>query len=113
MPSMSTAWRTISISHGDEEFSHILRNRVVHAAHAGNHAVLENALHASGDDGERQAQPSHAEPIQRSRWNSDDDQKYEEAIAQTEKLYGVEAKLRGINVPTMEPSFVSGPGGSL
>jgi tetratricopeptide (TPR) repeat protein len=121
---------TISISDRDEELSRILRNRVVHAAHAGSSAVAEKSLQQL----ESMANGSRNRVIQSSYQGAAgtllmDQKKYEDAIAhleedqdnpftmellvqayyqtmQTEKLHEAEAKLRGTNVPTMEQALV-------
>jgi tetratricopeptide (TPR) repeat protein len=121
---------TISISDRDEELSRILRNRVVHAAHAGNQALAEKSLQQL----EGMANGSRNRVIQSSYQGAAgtllmDQKKYEDAIAhleedqdnpftmellvqayyqtmQTEKLHEAEAKLRGTNVPTMEQALV-------
>jgi len=121
---------TISVSDREEELSRILRNRVVHAAHAGNQALAEKSLKQL----ETMANGSRNRVIQ-SSYNGAagtlliDEKKYEDAIAhleedqdnpftlellvqayyqtmQTEKLHEAEAKLRGTNVPTMEQAIV-------
>jgi tetratricopeptide (TPR) repeat protein len=121
---------TISASDRDEELSRILRNRVVHAARAGNQPVADKSLHEL----ETLANGSRNRVIQSSYQGAAgtllmDQKKYEDAIAhleedqdnpftmellvqayyqtmQTEKLHEVEAKLRGTNVPTMEQALV-------
>jgi tetratricopeptide (TPR) repeat protein len=121
---------TISISDRDEELSRILRNRVVHAAHAGNQVLAEKSLQQL----EGMANGSRNRVIQSSYQGAAgtllmDQKKYEDAIAhleedqdnpftmellvqayyqtmQTEKLHEAEAKLRGTNVPTMEQALV-------
>jgi tetratricopeptide (TPR) repeat protein len=121
---------TISISDRDEELSRILRNRVVHAAHAGNQPMAEKALQQL----EAMANGSRNRVIQ-SSYNGAagtllmDQKKYEDAIAhleedqdnpftmellvqayyqtmQTEKLHEAEVRLRGTNMPTMEQAIV-------
>ena len=121
---------TISISDREEELSRILRNRVVHAAHAGNQALADKSLQHL----EAMANGSRNRVIQ-SSYNGAagtllmDEKKYEDAIAcleedqdnpftmellvqayyqttQTEKLHTAEAKLRGYNMPTMEQALV-------
>jgi tetratricopeptide (TPR) repeat protein len=121
---------TISISDREEELSRIFRNRVVHAAHAGNQALAEKSLQQL----ETIANGSRNRVIQ-SSYNGAagtllmDEKKYEDAIAhleedqdnpftmellvqayyqtmQTDKLHEAEAKLRGTNVPTMEQAIV-------
>ncbi len=121
---------TISISDREEELSRILRNRVVHAAHAGNQELADKSLQHL----EAMANGSRNRVIQ-SSFNGAagtllmDEKKYEDAIArleedqdnpftmellvqayyqtmQTEKLHTAEAKLRGNNMPTMEQALV-------
>jgi tetratricopeptide (TPR) repeat protein len=121
---------TISISDREEELSRILRNRVVHAAHAGNQELADKSLQHL----ETMANGSRNRVIQ-SSYNGAagtllmDEKKYEDAIArleedqdnpftmellvqayyqtmQTEKLHTAEAKLRGNNMPTMEQALV-------
>ena len=121
---------TISISDREEELSRILRNRVVHAAHAGNQPLADKSLQHL----EAMANGSRNRVIQ-SSYNGAagtllmDEKKYEDAIAhleedqdnpftmellvqayyqttQTEKLHTAEAKLRGYNMPTMEQALV-------
>jgi tetratricopeptide (TPR) repeat protein len=121
---------TISISDREEELSRILRNRVVHAAHAGNQPLADKSLQHL----ETMANGSRNRVIQ-SSFNGAagtllmDEKKYEDAIArleedqdnpftmellvqayyqtmQTEKLHTAEAKLRGNNMPTMEQALV-------
>jgi tetratricopeptide (TPR) repeat protein len=121
---------TISISDREEELSRILRNRVVHATHAGNQALADKSLQHL----ETMANGSRNRVIQ-SSYNGAagtllmDEKKFEDAIAhleedqdnpftmellvqayyqtmQTEKLHAVEAKLRGNNMPTMEQALV-------
>jgi tetratricopeptide (TPR) repeat protein len=121
---------TISISDREEELSRILRNRVVHAAHAGNQALADKSLQHL----EAMANGSRNRVIQ-SSFNGAagtllmDEKKYEDAIAsleedqdnpftmellvqayyqttQPEKLHAAEAKLRGYNMPTMEQALV-------
>jgi tetratricopeptide (TPR) repeat protein len=121
---------TISISDRDEELSRILRNRVVHAAHAGNQALADKSLQQI----EAMANGSRNRVIQSSYQGAAgtllmEQKKYEDAIAhleedqdnpftmellvqayyqtmQTDKLHEAEAKLRGTNVPTMEQALV-------
>src|ERR1700751_3036709 len=121
---------TISISDRDEELSRILRNRVVHAAHAGNQVLAEKSLQQL----EGMANGSRNRVIQSSYQGAAgtllmDQKKYEDAIAhleedqdnpftmellvqayyqtmQTEKLHEAKAKLRGTNVPTMGQALV-------
>ena len=121
---------TISISDRDEELSRILRDRVVHAAHAGNQPMAEKSLQQL----EAMANGSRNRVIQ-SSYNGAagtlliDQKKYEDAIAhleedqdnpftmellvqayyqtmQTEKLHEAEVRLRGTNMPTMEQAIV-------
>jgi tetratricopeptide (TPR) repeat protein len=121
---------TISISDREEELSRILRNRVVHAAHAGNQELADKSLQHL----EAMANGSRNRVIQ-SSFNGAagtllmDEKKYEDAMArleedqdnpftmellvqayyqtmQTEKLHAAEAKLRGNNMPTMEQALV-------
>jgi len=121
---------TISISDREEELSRVLRNRVVHAAHAGNQALADKSLKDLG----AMASGSRNRVIQ-SSYNGAagtllmEQKKYEDAIAnleedqdnpftmdlliqayyqtmQTDKLHAAEAKLRGTNVPTMEQALV-------
>jgi tetratricopeptide (TPR) repeat protein len=120
----------ISISDREEELSRILRNRVVHAAHAGNQPLADKSVQHL----EAMANGSRNRVIQ-SSFNGAagtllmDEKKYEDAIArleedqdnpftmellvqayyqtmQTEKLHTAEAKLRGNNMPTMEQALV-------
>src|SRR6201993_316537 len=121
---------TISISDREEELSRILRNRVVHAAHAGNQALADKSLQHL----EAMANGSRNRVIQSSYHGAAgtilmEQKKYEDAIAhleedqdnpftmellvqayyqtmQTDKLHTAEAKLRGTNVPTMEQAIV-------
>jgi len=121
---------TISISDREEELSRILRNRVVHAARAGNQALADKSLQHL----EAMANGSRNRVIQ-SSYNGAagtvlmEQKKYEDAIAhleedqdnpftvellvqayyqtmQTDKLHAAEAKLRGNNMPTMEQALV-------
>jgi len=121
---------TLSVSDREEELSRILRNRVVHAARAGNQALADKSLQHL----EHMASGSRNRVIL-SSYNGAagtllmDQKKYEDAIAhleedednpftmellvqayyqtmQTEKLHETEAKLRGTNVPTMEQALV-------
>ena len=120
----------ISASDRDEEISRILRNTVVRAERSGNHALAVKSLHQL----ESLANGSRNRVIQSSYHGAAgtllmDQKKYEQAIAQleedqdnpftlellvqayyqtsqAEKLHEVEAKLRGINVPTMEQALV-------
>jgi len=121
---------TISVSDRQEELSRILRNRVVHAAHAGNSAVAEKSLRQLED----MANGSRNRVIQSSYHGAAgtllmDQKKYEDAIAhleedqdnpftmellvqayyqtmQTGKLHEAEVRLRGTNMPTMEQALV-------
>ncbi|HXJ88263.1 MAG TPA: tetratricopeptide repeat protein [Candidatus Binatia bacterium] len=121
---------TISVSDRQEELSRILRNRVVHAAHAGNSAVAEKSLKQLED----MANGSRNRVIQSSYHGAAgtllmDQKKYEDAIVhleedqenpftmellvqayyqtmQTEKLHETEVRLRGTNMPTMEQALV-------
>jgi tetratricopeptide (TPR) repeat protein len=121
---------TISISDRDEELSRILRNRVVHAAHAGNQPLADKSLQQL----EAMANGSRNRVIQSSYHGAAgtllmDQKKYEDAIAhleedqdnpftmellvqayyqtlQTEKLHEAEVRLRGTNMPTMEQAIV-------
>ena len=121
---------TISISDREEELSRILRNRVVHAARAGNQALADKSLQHL----EAMANGSRNRVIQSSCNGAAgtllmDEKKYEDAIArleedqdnpftmellvqayyqtmQTEKLHAAETKLRGNNMPTMEQALV-------
>jgi len=121
---------TISVSDRQEELSRILRNRVVHAAHAGNSAVAEKSLRQLED----MANGSRNRVIQSSYHGAAgtllmDQKKYEDAIAhleedqdnpftmellvqayyqtmQTDKLHEMEAILRGTNVPTIDQALV-------
>jgi len=121
---------TLSISDREEELSRILRNRVVHAARAGNQALTDKSLQHL----EAMANGSRNRVIQ-SSYNGAagtvlmEQKKYEDAIAhleedqdnpftvellvqayyqtmQTDKLHAAEAKLRGNNMPTMEQALV-------
>jgi tetratricopeptide (TPR) repeat protein len=121
---------TISQSDHDEELSRILRNRVVHAARAGDHGLADHSL----EQLQALADGSRNRVIQ-SSWQGAagtllmDQKKFEDAIAcleedednpftlellvqayyQTEKidkLHEAEAALRGTNVPTMEQALV-------
>ena len=121
---------TISISDREEELSRILRNRVVHAARAGNQALADKSLQHL----EAMANGSRNRVIQ-SSYNGAagtllmEQKKYEDAVAhleedqdnpftmellvqayyqtmQTDKLHTAEAKLRGNNMPTMEQALV-------
>jgi len=120
----------ISASDRDEEMSRILRNRTVRASHGGDQALSEKSLLQL----EALATGSRNRVVQ-SSWNGAsgmllmDQKKYQEAImhleedrdnpftlellvqayyqtGQTDKLHEAEAKLRGINVPTMEQALV-------
>ncbi len=121
---------SISITDRDDEISRILRNRVVHAARAGNQSLADKTLKQL----ETMANGSRDRVIQSSYHGAAgtllmDEKKYEDAIAhleedqdnpftlellvqayyqtlQTEKLHEVEVKLRGTNVPTMEQALV-------
>jgi tetratricopeptide (TPR) repeat protein len=121
---------TISMSDREEEISRILRNRVVHAARAGNQALADKSLQQL----ETMSNGSRNRVIQSSYHGAAgtqlmDQKKYEDAIAhleedqenpftlellvqayyqtmQTEKLHEAEARLRGTNVPTMEQAIV-------
>jgi tetratricopeptide (TPR) repeat protein len=121
---------TISMSDREEELSRILRNRVVHAAHAGNQALAEKSLQQL----ETMSNGSRNRVIQSSFHGAAgtllmDQKKYEDAIAhleedqdnpftmellvqayyqtmQTDKLHEAEVRLRGTNVPTMEQAIV-------
>jgi tetratricopeptide (TPR) repeat protein len=120
----------ISASDRDEEMSRILRNRVVHAARAGNQALADKSLHEL----EKMASGSRNRVIQSSYQGAAgtllmDQKKYQDAVAhleedqdnpftmellvqayyeteQIDKLHSAEAKLRGTNVPTMEQALV-------
>ncbi len=120
----------ISPSDRNEEMSRILRNRAARAAHSGNQALAEKELHEL----EALAKGSRNRVIQSSYHGAFgtvlmDQKKFEAAIPQleedrdnpftlellvqayyqteqTEKLHEAEAKLRGINVPTMEQALV-------
>jgi len=121
---------TISMSDREEELSRILRNRVVHAAHAGNQPLAEKSLQQL----EAMSNGSRNRVIQSSYHGAAgtllmDQKKYEDAIAnleedqdnpftmellvqayyqtmQTDKLHEAEVRLRGTNVPTMEQAIV-------
>jgi tetratricopeptide (TPR) repeat protein len=121
---------TISKSDHDEEISRILRNQVVRAEHAGNHALAEKSLQQL----EALATGSRNRVIQSSFHGAAgtlamDKKKYEEAVAhleedrdnpftmellvqayyqtsQVDKLHEIEGKLRATNVPTMEQALV-------
>jgi tetratricopeptide (TPR) repeat protein len=121
---------TISPSDRDEEMSHILRNRTVRAASAGNPSLADESLKQL----ETLATGSRNRVIQSSYHGAAgtllmNQKKYDEAIAeleedqdnpftmdllvqayyqtmQTEKLHEVEARLRGTNMPTMEQALV-------
>ena len=121
---------TISISDREEELSRILRNRVIHAARAGDQTLTDKSLQQL----ETMASGSRNRVIQASYNGAAgtllmDQKKYEDAIAhleedqdnpftmellvqayyqtmQTEKLHLMEAKLRGTNTPTMEQALV-------
>lgn len=120
----------IAISDKNEELSHILRNRVVRAARAGDQALADKSLHQL----ETLAKGSRNRVIL-SSFNGAagtllmDQKKFEDAIPRleedrddpftmellvqayyetgmTDKLHEVEAKLRGTNLPTMEQALV-------
>lgn len=120
----------ISKSDKDEEFSRILRNRTVRAAHAGNQELADTSLKRL----ETMAATSSNHVIQ-SSYNGAagtrlmDREKFEEAISyleedrdnpftmellvqayyqtnQVDKLHEAEVRLRGTNVPTMEQALV-------
>jgi len=121
---------TISASDRDEELSRILRIRAVRAARAGNQSLADQSRHQL----EALANGSRNRVIQSSYHGAAgallmDQKKYADAIAQLEedqdnpftlellvqayyqteqpeKLHEAEAKLRGINVPTMEQALV-------
>ncbi|MFZ0861077.1 MAG: tetratricopeptide repeat protein [Candidatus Sulfotelmatobacter sp.] len=121
---------TISPSDRDEEMSHILRNRAVRAARAGDLPLADKSLQQL----EALANGSRNRVIQSSYQGAAgtllmDQKKYQDAIAhleedqdnpftmellvqayyetgQSDKLHEVEAKLRGTNVPTMEQALV-------
>jgi tetratricopeptide (TPR) repeat protein len=121
---------TISMSDREEELSRILRNRVVHAAHAGNQALAEKSLQQL----ETMSNGSRNRVIQSSFHGAAgtllmEQKKYEDAIVhleedqdnpftmellvqayyqtmQTDKLHEAEVRLRGTNVPTMEQAIV-------
>jgi len=121
---------TISPSDRDEEMSRILRNRVVRAAHSGNQPLADQSMQQL----EGLANGSRNRVIQSSYHGAAgtllmDQKKYDGAIAQLEedrdnpftlellvqayyetlqvdKLHETEARLRGINVPTMEQALV-------
>jgi tetratricopeptide (TPR) repeat protein len=120
----------ISTSDKDEELSRILRNRVVRAAHAGDHGLAEASLKQL----EAMAMGSRNRVIVASYNGAAgtllmEQQKYEEAISnleedqdnpftlellvqayyqtnQADKLHEAEARLRGTNVPTVEQALV-------
>ncbi|MGA8428419.1 MAG: tetratricopeptide repeat protein [Candidatus Sulfotelmatobacter sp.] len=121
---------TISTSDRNEELSRILRNRTIRAARAGNQSLADKSLQQL----EAMAGPSRNRVIQ-SSYNGAagtllmDQKKFEDAIAQleedrdnpftmellvqayyetgkTDKLYEIEEKLRGTNLPTMEQALV-------
>jgi Flp pilus assembly protein TadD len=120
----------ISQSDKADEFSRILRNRAVRAAHSGNQELADKSIKQL----EAMVAVSRNHVIQ-SSYNGAagtllmDKKKYEEAIGyleedqdnpfsmellvqayyqtnQPEKLHEAEAKLRGTNVPTMEQALV-------
>ena len=121
---------TISASDRDEEMSRILRIRAVRAARAGNQPLADQSLHQL----EALANGSRNRVIQSSYHGAAgallmDQKKYADAIAQleedqdnpftlellvqayyqteqAEKLHETEAKLRGMNIPTMEQALV-------
>jgi tetratricopeptide (TPR) repeat protein len=121
---------TISASDRDEELSHILRNRVVHALRAGNPTLSDQFLEQLG----ALANGSRNRVIQSSYQGAIgtvlmEQKKYDEAIAhleedqdnpfsmdllvqayyqtmQNDKLHEIEVRLRGTNVPTMEQALV-------
>jgi tetratricopeptide (TPR) repeat protein len=121
---------TISASDRDEEMSRILRVRTVRAAGAGNQPLAEQSLHQL----DALANGSRNRVIQSSYHGAAgsllmDQKKYQDAIAQleedqdnpftmellvqayyqteqTDKLHEAEARLRGINMPTMEQALV-------
>jgi tetratricopeptide (TPR) repeat protein len=120
----------ISASDHDEELSHILRTRAARAAQAGNQPLADQALHQL----ETMASGNRNRVIQSSYEGAEGSllmaqKKYEEAIPhleedqdnpltmellvqayyqtmQNEKLHEVEARLRGMNVPTLEQALV-------
>jgi tetratricopeptide (TPR) repeat protein len=120
----------IAKSDRDEEFSYILRNRVVRAARAGDAALADNSLKQL----EALASGKRNRILQNSYNGAAgtllmDQKKYEQAILyleedrenpftlellvqayyqtnQSEKLHQAEAILRGTNVPTMEQALV-------
>jgi Flp pilus assembly protein TadD len=131
----SLGHRAISKGDKDEELSRILRNRVVRAAHAGNHELADKSLKQL----EAMAAGSRNRVIQSSyngaagtllmNQQDKDQKKFDEAISyleedqdnpftmellvqayyqtnQSEKLHQAEARLRGTNVPTMEQALV-------
>jgi tetratricopeptide (TPR) repeat protein len=121
---------TISASDRDEELSRILRERAVRAARAENQKLEADSLHQL----EALAASSRNRVIQSSYCGAAgallmEQKKFEEAIAQleedrdnpftmellvqayyetgrTDKLYEIEERLRGTNVPTMEQALV-------
>lgn len=124
------AHRSIAMSDKNEELSHILRNRVVRAARAGDQALADKSLHNL----ESLATGSRNRVIL-SSFNGAagtllmDQKKYEDAIphleedqdnpftmellvqayyetGMTDKLHEIEAKLRGTNLPTMEQALI-------
>ncbi len=126
---------TISASDRDEELSRILRTRAVFAARLGNHPLADQTLHQletmASESRNRVIQSSYhgAAGTLIMLQGELDQKKYDEAIAhleedqdnpftmeqlvqayyqtdQTDKLHGVEAKLRGTNVPTIEQALV-------
>jgi len=126
----SLAHRDIAMSDKDEELSHILRNRVVRAARAGDQALADKSLQQL----EALATGSRNRVILCSYNGAAgtllmDQKKYEDAIAHleedqdnpftmellvqayyetglTDKLHEIEGKLRGTNLPTMEQALV-------
>ena len=122
--------RAIAMSDKNEELSHVLRNRVVRAARAGDQALADKSLQQL----EAMATGSRNRVIL-SSYNGAagtllmDQKKFEEAIPRleedqdnpftmellvqayyetglTDKLHEIEAKLRGTNLPTMEQALV-------
>jgi len=121
---------TISASDREEEMSHILRNRIVRAAHIGDEQSATQSLHQL----EALARGSRNHVIQSSYSGAAgtllmDQKKFEDAIShleddqdnpftmellvqayyetgQTDKLHEIEERLRGTNLPTMEQALV-------
>ncbi len=121
---------TITAVDRDEEMSRVLRNRAVRASRSGNQALAEESLKQL----ETLASGSRNRVIQSSYEGAQgtllmDQKKYDEAVApleedqenpftmellvqayyetgDTDKLHEMEAKLRGMNVPTMEQALV-------